>query len=349
MAWTLSTCPRGLIALRDQVADWFRFTDNRFAGQFGRRVLATAGIVHLATVVALVSSSAGSISWPVAALALATSTALCAYILQHTLGTPVQAVSRFADGTPILSRDARAPGSRPSHSQAAHTRDVSCLLAHISHELRTPLNAIIGFSDLMQRELMGPLGSPKYREYASLIKDSGFVLLKAAEDTLALATLSADPFQMQRSAVDVDAQIRDAVRTARSEAAARGITVVVRECDAAALAKAPHQALRQAITSLVCGAVGSLERGGTVEIDVLPRPSGIEMTVTLTRPAGATRGARPAIDPGSRATGPFQISLAHTLFGLQGNHLHTGLGLDGRWRAIVELPYATVPRAALAA
>ena len=43
----------------------------------------------------------------------------------------------------------------------------------MSHELRTPLNAIIGFSEVMTREMFGPLGSPRYQEYARLIHEFG--------------------------------------------------------------------------------------------------------------------------------------------------------------------------------
>ena len=50
-------------------------------------------------------------------------------------------------------------------------------LATMSHELRTPLNAIIGFSEFMKAELMGPLGTPGYKDYASDIHGSGNFLL----------------------------------------------------------------------------------------------------------------------------------------------------------------------------
>lgn len=67
------------------------------------------------------------------------------------------------------------------------------LLARISHDLRTPLNAVIGFSDVMQQELFGPLGHARYQEYVRHIRTSGVELLHAAEDALAMTALLAEP------------------------------------------------------------------------------------------------------------------------------------------------------------
>lgn len=58
------------------------------------------------------------------------------------------------------------------------------ILASIGHDLRTPLNAVIGFSEAMQRELFGPLGHERYRDYAEHIRESGEQLLKTAEAVL---------------------------------------------------------------------------------------------------------------------------------------------------------------------
>ena len=45
----------------------------------------------------------------------------------------------------------------------------SMFLANMSHELRTPLNAIIGFGEMMQHQILGPIGVPAYKEYAQHI------------------------------------------------------------------------------------------------------------------------------------------------------------------------------------
>src|SRR3546814_20436449 len=60
-------------------------------------------------------------------------------------------------------------------------------LANMSHELRTPLNAVIGFSDIMESELLGPLGSAQYKSYAADIHESAQHLLTLINDILDVA------------------------------------------------------------------------------------------------------------------------------------------------------------------
>lgn len=72
----------------------------------------------------------------------------------------------------------------------------SAFIANMSHELRTPLNAIIGFSDMMQKEIFGPIGVPKYLEYASDINKSGEYLLEIINELLDLAKIEAGKIEV---------------------------------------------------------------------------------------------------------------------------------------------------------
>src|SRR3546814_15655592 len=56
--------------------------------------------------------------------------------------------------------------SQALEAAAASSQAKSQFLATMSHELRTPLNAIIGFSEILKAEALGPLGNPRYAEYA---------------------------------------------------------------------------------------------------------------------------------------------------------------------------------------
>ena len=79
-------------------------------------------------------------------------------------------------------------------------------LANMSHELRTPLNAIIGFSEIMAAQLMGPLGSDRYTEYAKDIHQSGKLLLALINDILDMAKIEAGRLELSEEVVRLDAR-----------------------------------------------------------------------------------------------------------------------------------------------
>ena len=68
------------------------------------------------------------------------------------------------------------------------SRYKSEFLANMSHELRTPLNAIIGFSEIMENGLFGPLGD-KYTDYVKDIRSSGGYLLGIIDDILDMSRI----------------------------------------------------------------------------------------------------------------------------------------------------------------
>src|ERR1700744_5553675 len=82
----------------------------------------------------------------------------------------------------------------------------------MSHELRTPLNAVIGFTDLMRHGMFGSLGNERYEEYATLIYDSGQLLLDLISDMLDMAKIEAGKLELNLERVDLTGTIDDAVR-----------------------------------------------------------------------------------------------------------------------------------------
>jgi signal transduction histidine kinase len=96
--------------------------------------------------------------------------------------------------------------TRPSISSATWT----ALMAQMSHELRTPLNAVIGFADIMQRQLLGPLGNQHYQDYVRHIGESGGQLLKSAEEALAITNLVGASSSLRCDPIDAANLIRKA-------------------------------------------------------------------------------------------------------------------------------------------
>ena len=56
------------------------------------------------------------------------------------------------------------------------------LVRTLTHEVRTPLSTIIGFAEMIENDMLGPLGTHQYREYAFDIHKAARIILDTLND-----------------------------------------------------------------------------------------------------------------------------------------------------------------------
>ena len=202
------------------------------------------------------------------------------------------------------------------------TRDVAkrAFLRMVSHELRTPLNSIIGFSDILNQELYGPLGSPQYIEYAGIIRDSGKKLLTLFNNVLDIVRLEGggglNP--MNEPVLPI---IEEAIGKLRPQAKAGGLTLYNRLVDEDLHAWLDPRGLASCLDHLLRNAIEFTAAGEIVEVNARQVDGYVALTVF-------NRGNAPDQGEVERLMKPFE----------QGenaeNRRHEGAGLG--W-AIVKL------------
>lgn len=204
------------------------------------------------------------------------------------------------------------------------------LTARVSHELRTPLNAVIGFSDVLAAEMLGPVGHPRYREYAHHIRDCSRELLKSAEDTLAITSLlDHDPSAKSDCSVDLKA-ITDEAWAFHAEPPGRhGLELDARipEGLEVLIEKRP---LRQIFINLFAEAVRRSDARGTVGLVATVDGDLVQIEVFL-------RGRPDSMSVGQAS---LPVSLAHALLELQGASLIEVDDPHATWRALTVLECA---------
>jgi signal transduction histidine kinase len=150
-------------------------------------------------------------------------------------------------------------------------------LRMVSHELRTPLNSILGFSEILNAELYGPLGAPQYKEYAGIIHASGQKLLKLVNQVLEIARLEGRTIDFDAASEPLDNALEDILPALRADMAARGVEVEV----AAGLPSviADHRGLRQVLTQLLHNAIAFSPEGGVVRVSAESRGEVVELSI----------------------------------------------------------------------
>ncbi|MDF1736813.1 MAG: ATP-binding protein [Minwuia sp.] len=103
------------------------------------------------------------------------------------------------------SRNAKLTVAREAAEQANAGKNR--IMSNISHELRTPLNAIIGFSEMISREALGSVGNPRYRDYATDIRDSGERLLSIIENMVSFAEIDSGQVSLTDAEIELSAEL----------------------------------------------------------------------------------------------------------------------------------------------
>ena len=146
-------------------------------------------------------------------------------------------------------------------------RAKSEFLAMMSHELRTPLNAIIGFSEIVLREMFGPIANKRYRDYVNDIRGSGAHLLELINDILDLSKAEAGQIELVEELVEVEPLVRACIAMLSPRAQQAGVEVIAEvDDDLPTLLPADERKLRQALLNLVTNGIKFTPPEGQVRV-----------------------------------------------------------------------------------
>jgi two-component system cell cycle sensor histidine kinase PleC len=222
----------------------------------------------------------------------------------------------------------------------------SKFLANMSHELRTPLNAIIGFSEIMESGMFGPLGAEKYNEYCSDIRSSGEYLLDVINDILDMAKIEAGRIRLEFEDLDLDKTLSEAMRVVSARAQDKQLALVAKISPDLGL-RADRRALKQIVLNLLSNAVKFTPAGGRVTVRGRAADQCIMLSIAdtgigIARDALARLG-RPFEQVESQLTKSHQgsglgLAIAKSLIELHGGHMRIRSTLGKGTLVVVRLP-----------
>ena len=177
----------------------------------------------------------------------------------------------------------------------AASRAKTDFLAVMSHELRTPLNAIVGYSDLLQTGVSGPLTETQ-RTQLSRIRSSSFHLLDLIQDVLSFSRIEAGREELRIADVEVQQLARDAHSYIEQQCMEKGLQQVVRVPEERVVMITDPAKVRQILLNLLNNACKFTD-SGTVDLLVSREGEDVLFAVKDTGPGVAREHLEMIFEP----------------------------------------------------
>ncbi|WP_028749906.1 ATP-binding protein [Rhizobium mesoamericanum] len=168
----------------------------------------------------------------------------------------------------------------------AHKTD---FLARVSHEIRTPLNAIIGFSDMMATERFGPIGHPRYVEYANDIGRSGRHVLDIVNDLLDISKIEAGEMELDFGAIDLNEAVSEAVALLQPQANSQRVIIRTALSQAVPDVVADLRSIKQIALNILSNSIRFTPAGGQIVVSTSYEANGSVVLRVRDTGVGMTR------------------------------------------------------------
>jgi signal transduction histidine kinase len=151
-------------------------------------------------------------------------------------------------------------------------------LANMSHELRTPLNAILGFGQVIEGAMIGPLPD-RYRQYARDILSAGNHLLGIVDQLLNMAVVEHRGDQLQLERACAKEIVADSIQMLRTNAVVGTVRLRTDLPESEVPIVTDVQALRQIVLNLVNNAIKFSPPRGEVRVALTADTDTVLLTV----------------------------------------------------------------------
>lgn len=176
----------------------------------------------------------------------------------------IRVPSKSGDVIIIFPAAADRPAVADQKDASEQVLERTQFFASLGHDLKSPLNGIIGFADIMDTELRGPMPEP-YKDYPSLIRESGETLLRLVEDILGYAKAEAGTYELDVAPMDIAASGESVLRQSKAIAELSGIDLSMTNAGEV-MAGADAGAVRRIWDNLVSNAIKYSSKGDSVTL-----------------------------------------------------------------------------------